>query len=366
MNLSYISEKFNTQAKCVAHLEKVKWNGTPVCPHCKSDRVTPRALIKKSTRGRKRIKPVQARTVPLYHCNACNKDFSVLTKTIFEGSHMPLPKWFLLIALMVNAKKGVSALQISRDLDVTYKTAWFSAMRVRCAMLDQAEMLEGVIEMDGAYIGGKPRHRYSGDSEANLSTLVLEKSPRGKGTKKVPVFGMVEREGLKRVVVKIFNGNPNSGEMLKMLKEYAAKDNVTVMTDEGTEFAKIKKVAEHHRVNHSAKEYVRGSVHTNTIEGFWSMFKNGLRGNYHVLSKKYLPFYLSEFAYKYNLRNNEKGTSFMDTLEKALQDEKCAVKYKPKKSPDVLAFKQKKKKRKNGVETGCVSNVVSDGKTNCA
>lgn len=257
---------------------------------------------------------------------------------------MPLPKWYMLIALMVNAKKGISAKQISRDLDITYKSAWFSAMRVRCSMLDQGDMLKGVIEADSMYVGGKPRHR-NNEHQENAAVLSVVTTKRGKGTKKVPVVGFVERDGTKRIVLKMYNNNPTSDELLKMLKRYVKEDKAILMTDEGSEFKRFKKQVEHHTVNHSQKEYVRGKVHTNTIEGFWAQFKNGLRGQYHVLSKKYLPFYLAEFAFKYNLRNNQ-STTFMETIENAVNDSKCVVKYKPKRNPQTLAYKSKTKKRK--------------------
>jgi hypothetical protein len=175
-----------------------------------------------------------------------------------------------------------------------------------------------------------------------LSVINTEKT-RGKGTKKVPVVGFVERNKLKRIVLKMFNGNPSSEELLKMLKRYVKEDQAILMTDEGTEFAKFKKEVPHYTVNHSKKEYARGKIHTNTIEGFWAMFKNGLRGQYHVLSQKYLPFYLAEFAYKYNHRQREKNT-FMETIYNAVNDKKQVVKYKPKTYPRYIAYKQKKKK----------------------
>jgi len=261
----------------------------------------------------------------------------------------------MLIALMVNAKKGISASQISRDLGITYKSAWFSAMRVRCAMLDQATMLHGIIESDAMYVGGKPRHRYSSaDNEANLSTVTTQKK-RTK-SKKVPVVGFVEREDLKRIVVKMFNNNPTSRELMSMLKRYVKEDGSKLMTDDAKEYKVLGKEIEHYSVNHSKGEYARKkgklSVHTNTIEGFWSMFKNVLRGQYHVLSKKYLPFYLSEFAFKYNMRNNQ-DLSFIETIERAVNDPKCVTKYKPTKNPRTIAYRRKKKKASCGKEHRC-------------
>lgn len=340
MKLPELQSKFNTHAKCISHLEKVRWKGKPVCPHCGSSSVTDRALKKKSKRGRKRTKPEQIRKTPLHHCNECNKDFTVLMGTIFEGSRMPMQKWFMLISLMLDAKKGISSAQLGRNLDITYKSAWYSAMRVRCAMLDQADMLEGIVEMDEVYIGGKPRHRYkAGNNHAVLSKVTTK---RGRGTTKIPVVGIVEREGKKRVVTQI-KDNLTGKELLKMLKRYVKQDKTIVMTDEYTGYSQFNKVVQHLSVNHAKKEYVKdGIIHTNTIEGFWSIIKNGIRGQYHVLSKKYLPFYLAEFAYKYNRRS--KSNAFSETINNAVTDEKCAVNYKPKAYPKFLAYKRRKKK----------------------
>lgn len=347
MNLIKLQEKFNTHIKCIRHLEQVRWHGKPQCPHCQSTSVTPRELRKKSNRGRKRKHPEVPRKTPMYHCNSCNKDFTVLMGTIFEGSKMPLQKWFMLIALMLNARKGISSMQVSRDLGITYKSAWYSAMRVRCAMLDQASMLEGIVEMDEAYIGGKPRYRYNDKPNvANLSTVELSnkpnKSKRGRGTSKIPIVGIVEREGEKRVVTQI-KDRLTSQELLKMLKKYVKMDSAVVMTDEYPAYRTFDKEIQHLVINHSKKQYTEGVIHTNTIEGYWSIIKNGIRGQYHVLSKKYLPFYLAEFSYKYN-RRNDKENNFDETINNALTDEKCAVNYKPKAYPKFLAYRKKKKK----------------------
>lgn len=349
MNLSILQQKFNTHDKCIRHLEKVRWEGNPVCPHCESSSITPRELKKKSNRGRKRKNPEQTRKTPMYHCNSCNKDFTVLMGTIFEGSKMPLQKWFMLIALMLDAKKGISSKQISRNLDVTYKSAWYCSMRVRCAMLDQADMLEGIVEMDEVYIGGKPRHRNITDNssneqpENNQAFLSRVDTKRGRGTKKIPVVGIVERSGKKRVVTRILN-DLSGKELLKMLKRYVKQDKAVVMTDEYKGYNSFDKVVQHLKVNHSQKEYVKdGVIHTNTIEGFWSIIKNGIRGNYHVLSKKYLPFYLAEFAYKYNRRNG--SNAFDEMLDNAVVEEKEMLNYKPTKYPKFLAYRKRKKKQ---------------------
>lgn len=345
MNLITLQNKFNTHIKCIRHLEEVRWNGSPSCPHCQSESVTPRELRKKSNRGRKRKHPEVPRKTPMYHCNGCNKDFTVLMGTIFESSKMPLQKWFMLIAIMLNARKGISSMQVSRDLGITYKSAWYSAMRVRCAMLDQASMLEGIVEMDEAFIGGKPRYRYKkGDNVANLSTISIVKSKRGRGSDKIPIVGIVEREGKKRIVTQI-KEQLTSKVLLAMLKKHVKMDSAIVVTDEAAAYKAFDKEIQHLVIKHAEKQYVKGIIHTNTIEGYWSIIKNGLRGQYHVLSKKYLPFYLAEFSYKYNRRSDaDKATAFDETIGNALTDEKCAVNYKPKAYPKFLAYRNKKKK----------------------
>jgi len=324
MNLDYLQKNFNTQNRCVKHLERIRWNGEPVCPFCKSTKVYKR------------------KGSITYHCNKCNKDFTVLYGTIFENTRMPLPKWFMLIALMLNARKGVSAKQLQRNLNVTYKTAWYSAMRVRCAMIDQLPLLQDIIEMDECYIGGKPRirKRKSEDYTAYLSRLKIEKPKRGRGTSKIPVVGIVERNG--KVVTKVAN-NLTSKEMLKMLRRYVKLDEAIVMTDEFRAYKAFDDVVQHLTVDHSKKIYVKGIIHTNTIEGFWNIVKAGIKGQYHVVSKKYLPFYLVEFQYKYNHRKDKK--TFNDTIQKAIDDGKCLVYYKPKKNVKRIVYKRKRRKK---------------------
>jgi transposase-like protein len=332
MNLTQLSNQFNTNEKCIAQLELVKWGDKPCCAHCGATNVTKR---------KKSIK---------WHCNSCNKDFSALYNTIFESTRLALPKWFQLIFLMLNAKKGISAMQISRDIGVTYKTAWYSAMRVRCAMLDWGEMLEGIVEMDESYVGGKPRKRnnkpyHTPDNVANLSTVYEKKDERikrGRGTKKVPIAGIIERKG--KVVAKVMN-NLTSKELVSLLKKTVNTKDSTLMTDDFTAYKKMDELIERFVINHSQKEYVRGAVHTNTIEGFWSIIKNGIRGQYHVLSKKYLPFYLAEYCYRYNRRQLDVSESFYETLENSVSDEKCFTDYKPKGDVTSIVYPRKKKKK---------------------
>ncbi len=339
MNLIELSKKFNTHKKCVAHLEKVRWAGKYLL--CPIKKCSSPSIIKRQNTADRSYKTTT------YHCNDCNKDFTVLKGTIFEKSQLSLPKWFMIIALMLNAKKGISAMQLSRDVGIPYKTAWYSSMRVRCAMLDQANMLEGILEMDEAYIGGKPRHRNKPD-QPNAAYLSKLSTKRGRGTNQVPIVGIVEREGKKRVVAKVQDGLTGK-DMLAMLKRYVKMDRAILITDEYRGYNIVDKYMQHLKVNHSKKEYVRdGIIHTNTIEGFWTIIKNGIRGQYHVLSKKYLPFYLAEFSYKYNRKSQNRTVMFDEALDNAVSDEKCTVNNKPKKHPKFLAYRLKKKKAQNG------------------
>ena len=179
MDIRTIYEQFPTEADCISHIERVRWHGTPVCPYCKSGRTTPM--------------PKESR----HHCNSCNTTFSVTVDTIFHHTHLPLQVWFLAISLVLNAKKGISARQLARDLKVNRNTAWYMGMRIRNAMFEQGELLKGIIEMDETYIG--PRKPRRGNTR-NEDTRPLK---RGRGTKKQPVVGMIERGG--RIIARPVN-----------------------------------------------------------------------------------------------------------------------------------------------------------------
>jgi transposase-like protein len=173
MNIITIYKRFPTHEDCLKHLEKVRWKNRPVCPYCGSIKTTPM--------------PNEMR----HHCNDCNTSFSVTVATIFHNTKLDLQKWFLAISLILNAKKGISARQLARDLEVTKDTAWYLSMRIRKAMNQVADqrLLTGIIEMDET-VGGKPR-KGNGDDHMDKP-----KNKRGRGTKKTPVVGMVERGGI--------------------------------------------------------------------------------------------------------------------------------------------------------------------------
>jgi len=275
MNIVSIYKQYPTEADCINKLEQVRWHGKPICPYCKSDSIS--ALPKEQR----------------HHCNNCNTTFSVTVNTIFHHTHLPLQKWFLALSLILNAKKGISARQLARDLEVTKDTAWFLAMRIRKAMdeSEQRGLLHGIVEMDETYIGGKPR---KGDGNNHK---------RGRGTSKPPVVGMIERDG--NVKAKVIKNHKLDARTLTSLvrKNIDTKDS-TLITDEYKGYIGISKVLPHKVVDHQVW-YVNGDIHTNNIEGFWALLKRGIVGQYHKVSLGYLPRYITEFCYRHNNRNND-------------------------------------------------------------
>lgn len=331
MNLIYIQKNFSTQKKCIKYLEKLRWNNKPVCPVCKCTHITPR---KDSFR---------------YHCSKCNRDFSVLTGTIFDSCHIPLPKFFQLILIMLNAKSAISASELARLINISVDTSWYACMRVRCAMIEPVNDLHGTIEADESYLGGNPRKRYKQrDNVTSLSrveTLVHYK--RGRGTDKTGVAGMVERRG--RVVTRVMD-TFNTRNMLGMLKRYVKQDTVKkIITDKARFYNKFDDHVKHLSIKHT-EQFAKGPIHINTIEGFWSIVKNSIRGSYKSLSKKYLPFYLAEFSYRYNHRK-KRDNIFSSFMKNAVAEDKCFINYKPKKSVKRIVYKFKKKK--NGKAKRC-------------
>jgi transposase-like protein len=236
---------------------------------------------------------------------------------------------------MINAKMGISASQIARNIGCKYHTAWYACHRIRCAMIDNELHLEGMVEMDETYIGGKPRHKYkTTPNTANLSQIT---DKRGRGTKKVPVAGIAEKKG--RAYVKIVE-KLTSKNLLAMLKDTVNISDSIVFTDDFKSYKKFDEIVEHITIKHS-EGYGKGIKTINTIEGFWSIIKNGIKGNYRSLSKKYLPFYLAEFSYKYNQRHLQKD-AFEKIIINAVKDEKCFENYKPKCDVKQIVYKSKK------------------------
>lgn len=276
MNIPAIYRQFPTQEACIAHLEAARWGDNPVCPFCGSDRV-----------ARKR----ENDRVGRWNCHKCHNSYNVLTGTIFKGTRVDLQLWFLAIAILLNAKKSVSSLQLGRDLGINPRTAYRMGMQIRKAMVDDSEFLNGIVEADETYIGGKPRKN---DKDSD------DPPKRGRGTKKQPVIGALARGG--RVVAK-----PTDKVTGKTLKAFLGSvvdgaDSVLI-TDEFRGYNRMSEWVPHFTINH-AVAYAQGMIHTNTIEGFWSLVKRAIFGQHHHYSKAHAAAYIVEACYKYNNRNN--------------------------------------------------------------
>ena len=234
-----------------------------------------------------------------YNCNGCLYQFSVTSGTIFHDTHLSLSKWFLAIYLMTESKKGVSALQIKRTLDIAYQTAWHLCHRIRAAMREiNAELLRGVVEVDETYVGGKVRGMGRGY----------------KGNKAIAI-GAVQREGKIRLQV---IQHADKETLHKFIRDNTAPDTEAIYTDELPAYWGIEDADTRHRsVNHSAEEWVVGDVHTNGIESVWSLLKRSIIGSYHKVSIKHLDAYLDELEHRFNNRKNE--YIFRDTLTKLVQ-----------------------------------------------
>ena len=275
-----------TEEEARETLERIRWRNGPVCPHCGSVENLTRMHGEGGKKGTKHRPGA-------FQCNNCGEQFTVTIGTIFEDSHIPLRKWLMAFALICSAKKGISALQLQRELELgSYRTAWYLAMRIREAMKKEpmAGLLKGTVEVDETYVGGKPR------KEAGAP-----KARRGRGTKKVPVVALVERGGR----VRARKIDRVDGATLKG----AIRENVDrtsrIMTDEWAAYRGIGAEFEggHEVVTHSAGEYARDDATTNTVESYFALLKRGVMGSFHHISKQHLDRYCDEFSFRWNHRS---------------------------------------------------------------
>lgn len=295
MNLMKLIERFDSDDKCRLTLEKLRWPTGVRCIRCNAEKVY---------RADKRRQ---------FECAPCGYHFSVTSGTIFHDSHLPLRKWFIAIYLICESKKGVSALQLKRTLGVAYKTAWYLCHRIREAVkdVDHEFLLSGIVECDESYIGGNPK---------NMHKARKEKLGRVPGTQrynhKTTVLGALQRNGDVRLEVCNVK-QPTREELHAFIKAKLAEDTSIIVTDENNQYEGIADHnTRHETVSHTQKEWVRGIVHTNGLEGVWSLFKRSIVGSYHQISVKHLDRYLDEFEFRFN--NRENSFLFRDTLLRLL------------------------------------------------
>jgi transposase-like protein len=280
------------ESAAVEFFERRRWKGTPCCVHCGSTDVH-KMIDSKTGQRNKRY---------LWRCRDCKKQYTVRIGTVYEESRLPMRHWAYAFWRASTSKKGVAALEIKRHCQISYKSALFLMNRIRFAMApDAAEKLTGIVECDETYVGGKPRYRGN--------------NPRGRGTKKTPVFCAVERSGQirRRVVADV------TGETLKDAIREEVDPQARLITDDypayegiGSEYA-----GGHESVRHSTREYARGDVHVNTAESSFALVKRGIVGIYHNVSREYLHRYLWQFDFVWNNRFMNDGERTTQAIQSA-------------------------------------------------
>ena len=296
---------FNNLDKAREALELVRWPNGPWCPHCGNSDEAKIAKVE----GKKK-----SHRAGLHYCNECKGQFTVTVGTVFERSKVPLTKWWLATHLMSASKKGISSHQLHRMLGVTYKTAWFMTHRIREAMKDMGSPPMGgegkIIEADETYYGKleTPRKR-------NKHLPPPTKGGKSGGAQKRAIFGLVERGGK----VRTFHIHRATANEVREIMVRTVSRKSTLHTDESRIYTTLgQEFAAHNTVNHSAGEYVKGKIHTNTVENVWSVFKRGMKGVYQHCGEAHLHRYLAEFDFRYNNRTANK-VSDRERTEKIMQ-----------------------------------------------
>ncbi len=280
LTVAQFEKLFPNEDACKAYLQARRWPEGVCCPRC----------------GNPAVYDLPSRKWH-WQCEKCAPDgyrFSVIAGTIFENTNKPLRDWYRVIHLMLTSKKGMSALQIQRYMGFgSYETAWSMCHKVRTALIENPEKLGGIVEVDETFIGGLAKNRHKdkrGDGSGGTG-----------GSGKAIVAGAVKRKG--NVIARVV-ANIQAATLTAFVRE-AVSDKVSLLVaDQWVGYKHLNQEFPHATIDHARGEYVVGAVHTNTIEGFWSLIKRGMVGTFHKVSKKYLPLYVAEFQFRYNNREN--------------------------------------------------------------
>lgn len=318
-------QKLPNDNACREHLEQIHWNGTPICAFCFSDK-----SYKLTTKGV---------FSGLYKCGNCKMRYNVATSTMFEGSHIGYQKWFIAMYIMQSHKKGISSYQLARDLGISQKASWFMLHRIRNAMKERGgEKLEGRIELDETFVGGKNKNRHSDKK--------VEKSQGRSFKDKVPVLGIL-REAEKETIYRPHKKNPlltvkeiiyktqafvrcvvvrdTKAQTLQPFVYCNVKEGSTIISDEWYAYRGLERHYDHKVVDHKAKNYVTSEGDTsNALEGFWTWFKKTWSATYHKMSRKHLQAYANEIAFRYNFHRMKE----VDRFSMLLGMTGCRLSYK--------------------------------------
>ena len=326
-----LMQKFPDELTAIKYFETVRWGDKPKCTHCKSENIGNRGSDYR------------------LRCKTCNRRFSARSGTLLDSSNIPFRTWLMGLAIICDAKKGISALQLSRNLSVSYETAWTMYHRLREFMSIETKSvkLDGIVEMDETYVGGKPRRYesavYGGTTKepkrfpeldeqiTNLSERFdfqldtpykkranSENAKRGRGTDKTPVVGLVSRDGDVVAEVVLKTGATN---LRKLVQKYVILENSVLLTDAYKSYSRFNAIISHVAIDHNQMYSYRG-LNTNTIESFWAIVKRGIMGQYHHVSDEFLTRYIDEFCFKYN---NRKVDDMFETIVKIMMLEPSAV-----------------------------------------